>query len=37
VHICHQKAHASLSEVTDAILKEEKVMDSEVGDDNLIA
>jgi len=34
VHICHEKAYASLSKVTDAMLKEEKLMDSEVGDDN---
>jgi len=32
--MCDEQAHASLSEVADAMLKEEKVMDIEVGDEN---
>ncbi|QCD92922.1 hypothetical protein DEO72_LG5g991 [Vigna unguiculata] len=33
--MCDEQAHAPLSEVADAMLKEENVMDIEVGDENL--
>jgi len=35
VQMCDEQAHAPLSEVADAMLKEENVMDIEVGDENL--